>query len=209
MPTGTITSTATVGGLSISSTTSRTATLNIGLQDSLPIAVTGTLKARTSDTVGTLTLAADHGVTAGDILTIFWTAADNVVGGTAGACYNCIAGEIDELDVPFTAGEGTALPLITTVVTVDEQVSHDIDFDGDNVEMMVLTSTQHAHVLFLEGAAATLAAVELTANEPWVWVADQGIANPLTGVPVDDIEISQGSSTSAATIKLGILYDTE
>ena len=207
MPTGTITQTATVGGLSISSTTSRTAAAQMSLEDSLPVADAGTLSTRASDTAGTLTMTSGaHVITTADVITIFW--ADDG-SGNAGCSYNAVVGTVSGTSVPFTLAEGTVLPPVDTVITADEQVSQNLDFDGDNIKMIVLSSTKHAHALFLETGSTTIIAVELTANEPWVWVYGQGIANPLAGNPVDTIEISQADSSNTATIKMGLIYDSE
>ena len=75
---GTIQQTASVGGLSIQSTVNREAEGQIGQSIALPAAKTGTLSTRTSDTAGTLTLEADHGITDSDVINIFWLDADGV-----------------------------------------------------------------------------------------------------------------------------------
>jgi len=39
----------------------------------------------------------------------------------------------------------------------------------------------------------------------WPW----GVTNPLTGDPVGQIMVSNGDSTGTATVKIGVLYDSE
>ena len=51
--------------------------------------------------------------------------------------------------------------------------------------------------------------MELTANEAWAWATGTEITNPLAGNPVNDIRASNGDASAAATLKLGVLYDSE
>ena len=93
------------------------------------------------------------------------------------------------------------------VVTI--QVDVNSDFDGDDVQMIVAVADQRASVDFQAAADASLQHVELeTADEQWSWVADQGVTNPLTGNAVESLKASNGSSTTAATLKVGVLFDS-
>jgi len=46
------------------------------------------------------------------------------------------------------------------------------------------------------------------AGEGWTWATDTGVTNPLAGDPVGKAMVSNGDSTGAATLKIGILYDS-
>ena len=73
--------------------------------------------------------------------------------------------------------------------------------------MIVACATYRGHIAFRDATPTVLKEVELPAGESWAWVADQGIANPLAGNPVNDIKASNGDSSGPATLRIGVLYD--
>jgi len=202
MPTGTISQTASVGGLSIQSTVTRTETGQIGQEVPLPAANAGTLPTRTGDGAGTITLEAGHGIQAGDVIDIYWD---------GGLRYNVTVDTVVGNDITFDdtpAAAGDVLPAQDTAVTVSKQTTIDVDFDGDLLKMIVACSTYRSHIQFRDDTPTVLKAVELPAGEAWSWVSDQGITNPLAGDPVNDVKASNGDSSAAATLKIGALYDS-
>jgi len=204
MPTGIISQNAAVGGLSIQSTVSRTASSQIGHETELPAASAGTLSTRTDDNTGIVTLAEGHGLEIGDVVDVYW--------GDAGGStyrYGMDVTDVDGNDVTIDGGAGTNLPAQDTAVTVAEQVTLDTDFDGDLLEMIVASASRRSHVGFRDSVPTVLKEVELPAGEAWAWAADQGIANPLAGNPVNDLKASCGDSAGAATLKIGLLYEAE
>ncbi|MBN2132867.1 MAG: hypothetical protein JW741_25435 [Sedimentisphaerales bacterium] len=205
MPTGTIQQVATVGGISAQSTVTRTASSQIGHESDpvLPVAKVGTLSTRTNDTDGTLTLEADHGITVGQLVDIFWIDVD----GVSHCAYGATAGVIDVLNVPFTGASGDVLPAEGYAITASVPVTIDTDFDGDLLEMIIALATYLGHVTFCDVGDAVLAAVTLVPGEGWSWVSDQGIANPLTGNAVAYVLASNGSSAYVNTVKIGALYN--
>jgi len=201
---GTIQQTASVGGLSIQSTVNREAEGQIGQSIALPAAKTGTLSTRTSDTAGTLTLEADHGITDSDVINIFWLDADGVYH----CAYGATVGTVDGNDVPFTGASGDVLPAEDDVITASEVVVIDVDFDGDLAEMLAAGCDKLSHIAFRNDTPTVLAAVMLLEREGWSWASDQGVANPLTGDRVNDVLASNGDATAAGTLQIGVLYDS-
>jgi len=206
MPTGTMTSVISIGSVSLQSSVSRTAAGEISHEVSLPAAVAGTLSTRTSDTEGVFTLSG-HDLAVNDVIDVYWdgglrygmkvtaVSGDDV---TAGG----IGGSGDE-------GAGDVLPDQGNSVNVDEQAALDTDFDGDKVEMIVVMSTKRGHFDFQDSGGTSLEAGELTAYEPWQWVSASGITNPLAGNPVDSLKLSNGDPGAEATVKVGVIYNSD
>lgn len=204
MPIGTISQVASVAGLSIQSTVTRTEAGQIGHEVSLPAAKAGTLSTRTDANDGELTLGAAHGIEDDDVIDIFWIDADGV-----GQCaYGAVVGVVAGAAVPFTGAAGTALPIEDYAITASVVVVIDTDVDGDLIEIVVACATLLSHVAFRDATPTVLKAVTLPAAESWTWVSRQGITNPLTGNPVNDIRASNGDVTAASTLKIGVLYDS-
>jgi len=204
MPTGTMNMTLSAGGITIQGLASRTAEGQISQEVSLPAADAGTLTTRTSDTAGTLTMSSGHGISTGDTIDIFWTDGS----GVEQCAYGATVGTVSGTSVPFTGASGTILPAAASSITAGGQVAINTDFDGDNVQIIALQSTRTGHFDFQDVGSVSLHAASLTASEPWWWVSGTGVSNPLAGNPVDTLKVSNGDSANAATVKLGVLYDS-
>ena len=205
MATNSINITGSIGGITIQGTVSRTAEGQISQEVSLAAADAGTLTTRTSDTAGTLTMdSASHGISTGDEIDIFWTDSD----GDAKCAYGATAGTVSGTSVPFTGASGDALPVVDSEVTADVVTEVDVDFDGDNLEEILLQSTRKGHFDFVDSTPTSLHQAKLAASEPWLWFSSMGYDNPLAGNPVDKLKLSNGDSDNAATVKLGVLYDS-
>lgn len=201
---GTIQQTVAVGGLSIQSTVNREAEGQIGQSVALPAAKSGTLSTRTNDTDGTLTLEADHGITDSEVINIFWMDAEGVYH----CAYGATVGTVDGNDVPFTGASGDVLPTKDDAITASLVVEIDIDFDGDLAEMIAAGCNKLSHIAFRDVTPTVLKPVLLLAAEGWNWASGQGITNPLTGNPVNDVLASNGEATAEATLQIGVLYDS-
>jgi hypothetical protein len=204
--TGTIQTVASVGGLSIQSTIQRSAAGQMApCNTSLAAAKVGALTTRTSDTAGELTMEAGHGITDGQVIDIYWIDVD----GVSHCAYGATVGTVATNAVPFTGAAGDVLPADEYDVTACVQTEIDADFDGDKLEMIAAGSTLLSHVTFKESDGTVILATLLLANEGWSWVSDQGVANPLTGDPVGSIAISNGNSAAAATLQIGLVYNSD
>ena len=198
MANGSINSTMTIGEMTISGAVARTADGTLTHEVALPAGTAGTLTTRTDNDTGVATLASGHGLSTSDVVDVYWD------GGVRYGMTATVAGDAITVDL----GAGDNLPSQDDVVVVTLQVQITSDFDGDNVQLIGVGCDQRAHLDFQTGVPASLAAVDIPAGEEWHWAADQAIANPLTGAAVADIYASNGSSTTAATLKIGILLDT-
>jgi len=199
MLTATIASTFSVGGIAFTSQASRSAAGQIGHNITLPAGVAGAISA-----AGVDGLATGHGIAGSDVVDVHWT---DPADGTHKCRRGLTVDTANANDIEFDetpTGEGDALPAEDTAVIVGLQVEVNTDFDGDDMEIVAVRSSQRAVIDFRD-AAASLSAVKLPAAEAWSWVSGQGVANPLTGDPVDKAVASNGSTT-AATLNLGILY---
>ncbi|MEA1951483.1 MAG: hypothetical protein U9N87_08865 [Planctomycetota bacterium] len=201
MPIGTIAENIALAGISIQSSITRTASGQISHEVILSAADAGTLSTRTTDTAGTLTMDdAGHGISTGDIIDIYWT---------GGVAYGATVGTVSGTSVPFTLAGGDALPAQGTDVTADVQQEINTDFDGDDMKMLAVVSTKRGHIHFQEEDGTDIDAEELSSNEGWTWASDTGVTNPLAGNPVGQVMASNGDLTGTATLKIGVLYDSE
>jgi len=200
MPTGTISITAAVAGISIQSTISRTGGGQEAHEVSLPAGQAGTLTTRTDDDTGEVTLTATPAVEQNDIVDVYWAGGKRV-----GMTVGIVVGNA----VPIDGGAGDVLPTEDDAVIVTERVQvDDIEFDGDSIKLLVIGCSQRASIDFEESGPASIAVFEITAaNEEYHWADEQGVSNPLTGNPVIQAQCSNGSTT-AATLKLGVILAT-
>lgn len=197
MPSVTINDNVSIAGLSIQSKIERTAPGQIGQEVPLPAAKAGSLTTRTDDDTGVVTLSTGHGIVSTDVVDAYW--AD-------GVRYGMVA-TVSANDVTVEGGAGDVLPADETAVNLAKQVTIDTDFLGNLVKAIVASSTLRGNIEFRE-AAATAAGVKLPAGESWRWFSEQGITNPLAGKAIASIQASCGNSSAAATLKLGVLYNS-
>jgi hypothetical protein len=191
-------------GTSISATVSRPSSGGVQAQEvTLPAAVAGTLTTRTDNGNGTLTMGANHGITDGQILAIF--------GPTSGVTYFATVGTVSGNSVPFTAADaGDVLPANNSAVTVDVITDLNVDFDGDNLEILGAMMDRRGLVVFEDAGNTVIDGQELTANEPYLYISGGMTGNnPLAGNAVDQVKIANGDSTANATFKMGGTYNSQ
>jgi hypothetical protein len=197
---GTISSTIYVGGVVLQSTKSRTAGGQIGLEESLPAGNAGTLSTRTDDNTGVVTLGEGHGLAVNDVVDLYWA---------AGLRYGMTVTAVNGNAVSVDGGTGDVLPAQGTAIVCTKVVDLICVFDGDLLSMIAAQSDKRSHIVFRSAVPADIEAVELTANEDWEWVIDTVIQNPLAGGDVATVRASNGDSAAAATLKVGVLYDSD
>ena len=192
------------GGITIQPlAVTRTNSGAIALEDTLSAAKTGALTTRTDDNTGTLTMAASHGITTGQIIDIYWA---------GGVQRSVTVGTVSVNEVPINGGIGDNLPADETAITAVVQKSINLAIDGDNADFVaVILETVDkslrtaANVQFLDAAADVIAEIDLVTNVPQVWDIEGGSANPFTGDPITNLKASQGNSTSTETYTLKIV----
>ena len=199
MPIGTFANNVALAGISIQSSTTRTDSGQVSHEVTLPAADAGTLSTRTSDTAGTATLGAAHGIQTGDVVDIYWA---------GGVAYGATVGTVAGTSVPFTLASGDVLPAQDTAITMAKQVLINTDFDGDNMSMLAVVSTKRGHVHFQEEDGTGIKAQEMLAGEGWTWASNTGIVNPLAGNPVGQVMATNGDATGTTTLKIGVLYNS-
>lgn len=190
--------TVTAGGATLSKQFTRTAETEAASSVALAAGQSGTLSTRTSATAGVATLASGHGITADDTVDIYWT---------GGVAYGADVDSVDETTVTFSGAAGDMLPAQTTAIIVAKREPIDIAFDGDNVQVATALLAARGHLLFVEGDGTVVAAVELTADEPWLYVADYSPSNPLSGELIARCYASNAGA-AAQTLSLLVAYDT-
>mgnify|MGYP006315126133 FL=1 len=181
----------------------RTNSGTIALEDTLSAAKTGALTTRTDDNTGTLTMAASHGITTGQIIDIYWA---------GGVQRSVTVGTVSVNEVPIDGGIGDNLPADETAITAVVQKSINLAIDGDSADIIaVILETNDkslrtaANVQFKDAAADVIAEIDLVTNVPQVWDIEGGSANPFTGDPITNLKASQGNSTSTETYTLKIV----
>ncbi len=209
--TATLQTTVSAGGVSINARAQRTAEGQIGESigtDRLPAAKTATAWTQTDADTGVATLSSGHGLTTGQEVDVYWS------GGVRYGCSISVSGD----DVTIDGGAGDDFPASGTDVIVAPLVYVDTDFDGDDLGdadtlkgLIAIFGKYRCHWHFktseASGVSGSLMARELQAGEAWSWVSGQGQDNPLTGVPVDRICVSNGDGTYANELKLVVLRD--
>jgi len=89
-------------------------------------AQTGTLTTRTSDTAGIATLSTGHGIETGDVVDVYFAAGVRY-GMTTTVATNAVT---------LASGAGDVLPLQDAAVTVVVQTAVEVNFDGDDAQII-------------------------------------------------------------------------
>ena len=150
----------------------------------IPVGHAGTL------TTATIALVTGHGLTTGtfDVHGVGWCR------------YGCTVTISSDTGV-VTGGSGDALADGAVVVTAS--VSLDVTFDGDNLTLIALGSSQQMHFQFVDSGGATIGQGVglIAASSGWGWALGKG-SNPLSGNAVAALLVSNGSAINVAAIKL-------
>ena len=204
MPTMTITRTITVGGVTLTGSSSRTKEGLIQNQVTLPAGKAGAISATGIDGLTT-----GHGITDSDTVDVHWTDADGIHRCRYGVAVDTAAtNAITFDDDPAAAGD--TLPDEDYAVVVAPRVEIDVDVNAANVKALVVLSDQDAHLDLTNDDPASMYGLIVNRNTPWIWNEGEGIDNPFlaeTDDVLDTIQATNGS-TSAATLKFAILYDS-
>ena len=199
MPDITYQQTVAVGGVTISGNVTRSAEGQLSQVVPLPVAKSGTLSTRTDDNTGELTLGTGHGITTGATINLYWA---------GGNRYGVTVGTVVVNAVPIDLGAGDNLPIATTAITAAVVVAADIAFDGDQAIIIAAQCDQIVHCDVQESGGTQIVGLDLLVNEPWVWTNGGPSANPVASHTVGKIVAANSSSTAAATLRFGTLYDS-
>jgi len=152
----------------------------------------------------TVTLAAGNLVENGDTVDVYWTVSDvlYVKYGVTVALALQVATLTGGAGDDYVTGEGTL------AMNIAEQITIDTDFVGNEVEMIAAASNRVSHISFIEAGPAVIDTVKIAANGFWSWVKYGEVTNPLADKTVIQIEASCGDPDNAATLKIGVLYNS-
>ena len=171
----------------------------------LPAGKAGTLSTRTDNDTGIVT-AAGHALAQNDKVDVYWD---------GGVRYGMTVGIVAGDDVPIDLGAGDNLPAEDEDVVIVKQVSIVTTIDGDNLQIIGImakatnpASTAKAHVDLQDAGAATIAEIDLAANQPHITDVAGGAANPFTGNPITSVKASNGSSSEEITLQILALADS-
>lgn len=171
----------------------------IPVSRSIAAAKAGTLTTRTSDTVGTLTMAGGHGITTGQRLDLFWDGGSRV---------GLLVGTVAVNSVPFTLGSGDNLPVQDTVITACVPTEQNFDVTGDNVTSIGCAIPLGGAVTFTDGSDVLIFSRTLTTAVPsYVWCDIDGGTNPLAGGAVGKVYLSNASTATAQTVNTAVQYN--
>lgn len=195
-----------IGGLSLASLITRSGSGQISVEKKvsetdadkhLTPATAGTLTTRTDNNTGVVT-STSHGLATNDKVDVYWSDGirydmDATVSGSA---------------VTVDGGAGDNLPALSTAVFICKQTTINVDFDGDDVEVLAALCNVRGHLLFEESDGTDIAETELTAGESYSYTSETNATNPFTGDPVGLIKASVGSAATTAYLRLGVLLNT-
>lgn len=205
MPTATITRNVSIGGMSLPSSINRTEEGSISHEITLAAGKAGEV---TADGAGVDGLDTGHGLSVSDVVDLHWTA-----DGDHKVRYGIVIDASNANDVEFDnvpAAEGDAVPAENTEVVICVQQVIDTDVDFNDAKLVSVHCTQRGHCAFTNDDPVTQLGLKVAADTTWIWNEGEGITNPFIGETddvMDEINVSNGTVT-AATLKIGILYDS-
>jgi hypothetical protein len=193
MPSSTLTQTMSFGSRSLTQEIPIVGDVDVAVIRSTPIpaAKTGTLTTRGSDTEGTLTLAAGHGVVTGDVADVYWS-----IGNVNYVRYSVTVGTVSGNSVPISSGGGDTLPPATTPLTVMKPVEESVSIVADDLVALGGYSQTPAVFTFRSSSDTIVGRVVIkpSENNSFIWASG---ASPLTaGTTVAKVQISHGDSSS-------------
>ena len=198
---GQITISGSVAGKTFSGSLVRSPAGSIAHESSVAAGVAGSLTTRTDDDTGTVTSIA-HPFNDNDIVDVYWD------GGMRYGMTVSSDGANTFVLGAVGIGAGDVLPAQDTAVVVALQETVNIDFDGDDADLIAVTANARASFTFQEAAGTLVKHVEIAdANEVLAWASGTAAANPLTGNAIGQVKVSAGTA-AATTVVIGIELDT-
>lgn len=170
---------------------------------SLAAAKAGTLAVRTSDTVGSLTLGASHGVTTGARLDLYWT-----LSGVHYARRGITVGTVSGTTVPISGGSGDVLPIATTAITAMVPQEESFAVEGDDLVGLTMFTEARGQVVLAASDDSEHFARTLLSGGAYFWYTNGPDTNPIAGDSVAKVFLSHADSTAAKIIRLAALYNS-
>lgn len=207
MPAVTLSISASIGGVSISGSLTRTGVGQISQQPSLDPGNAGSLTTRTDNDTGVITAdSEDHDVVSTDTVDVYWGS-----GSTAGIRRGMTA-TVSGTAISVDGGAGDNLPIADTEVVVDKQVIVNTDFTASEVLLAAVGASYRASVQFQQSGGTAVKSLDVGASgsdgEAWAWCSQSGDTTPF-GADVGKFVTSNGSSANTNVVSVGISSDTD
>jgi hypothetical protein len=159
----------------------------------IPTAKAGTLSTRTSATAGVLTLATGHNLIVGQRIDISWT-----VGGVWNYCYGALVTVSASTTVTFSGASGTALPVVTSDITVCAAQEVEFGAVGNNLQSLCATIQTATGIITFASNSANLYSTYVYNGTPLIWKAGDA-SNPLSGLSATKVWMSSDKTTGQTT----------
>lgn len=186
-----------IGGIAIQEPFTRTGDVETAADPTLPAARSGKLSTHTSGVAGVATLGADHGLSVGDRIDVYWQ---------GGLAYGATIDETTAQTVTFSGAQGDALPAEDTNIRLAQCQPVDCGFDGDRLRALVAHVPDRSCLIFVEADDSVVAAKELQYGEPLVYIAGFSPGNPFSGPPIARIYAST-AATADRKLRIGFVYN--
>ena len=190
----------TIGGKTFTKTVDLVGLKHLVVEQSIPAAWPGTLGTRTNNTDGALTVLTGHGITTGQRIDIYWNG-----GQRRGVTAGTIAAPPSDTSIPFTGGTGSGsnLPSASTVIQVAAPTSITLSLIGNNVNALAFYSDAYSQFVIADNTPTEQYSRILPAGTGYCWHANNGDANPLSGVTSTQVFISHSQTSGPATCRVG------
>jgi hypothetical protein len=195
---GTINITVNAGGVSKRASITVTDETAVQVSGTLAAGKAGTLSTRTDNDTGVVTLAAGHGLSSATY-DVHWTES-GVLKSRRG-----MAGTLSVNDMTLDGGAGENLPAEDAAVVICTQSTFEFDHAGDNLKLLFVHASARAGLDFEADDGTSHLALDVAANEGYLWWDDGNVTNPVAGDTIGKIVASSGSTTAAVLTVMAIL----
>lgn len=205
MSTMTVTQSGRGGGRTFNQTANVTVGREIIAETTVTPAKTGNLTTRTSDTVGTLTMATGHGITDAARLDLYWI---DPTTQQVKLRFGVVVGTVVVNDVPISGGSGDNLPLDESAITAMVPTPIDLDFIGTGLKMILasVATASGAIFAFVDGTETELNQAFITqSGAVYSWYTERDRyhdANRLDGDTVAKVYFSHNDSAASRLMRL-------
>jgi hypothetical protein len=161
----------------------------------IPRAKNGTLTVRGSNTAGTITLEASHGVTTGATngIDVYWS---------GGKRYGCVVGTVSGNDVPISGGSGDNLPVLSTPIKAMVPQKENFTVVGDDAVSILAKADARAVIKLQTATPTVILTIQLESNtDGYVWTSSNGVANPLAGQTITSVLMSHEDGVSDRVVR--------
>jgi hypothetical protein len=167
------------------------------------VAKVGALTTRTDNDTGELTMSGGHGITDGQRLDVYWS---------GGSRRGMTVGTVSTNQVPIDGGTGDVLPADETAITASVPVEEEFLLTGNNLTALLFYGSQIGSISLCGADDAEdfgrQVGSDTTVGRSYLWYSTDPNAptNPISGDAVTKAFISNGSSSTAAEMRVEALF---